>query len=113
MRTAHRISRRGLLSYDPGGVHTDQLRDLSLALATAELLNRTLILPRLVWHRDSNVNTSEKQRLQLSNAPGALGALGARTGAHIRRCWTTSLCCCAHTRCRSAPTTALRLTAAC
>jgi len=64
-----------LLSYDPGGGHTDQLRDLSLALATAELLNRTLILPRLVWHRDSNVYTSEKQRLQLIRTRPALSAL--------------------------------------
>ena len=64
-----------LLSYDPAEGHTDQLRDLSLALATAELLNRTLILPRLLWHRDSNVYTSEKKRLQLIRTRPALSAL--------------------------------------
>ena len=35
----------GLLSYDPGGGHTDQLRDLSLALAIAELTNRRVVWP--------------------------------------------------------------------
>lgn len=46
-----------LLSYDPGGGHTDQLRDLSLAITLAELLGRSLVLPAYVYHRDVNVHT--------------------------------------------------------
>ena len=51
------MERRRLLSYDPGGGHTDQLRDLSLAIALAELLDRALVLPSYFHHRDVNVLT--------------------------------------------------------
>lgn len=63
-----------LLSYDPGGGHTDQLRDLSLGLAIAAMLNRTLLLPRLLWHRDANVYTTPEERVRLICVRPALSA---------------------------------------
>lgn len=50
-----------LLSYNPGGGHTDQLRDLALAAATATSLGRRLVLPPYLYHRDANVYTAATQ----------------------------------------------------
>ena len=70
-----------LLSYDPGGGHTDQLRGLSLALAIAELLNRTVVLPHLLWHRDANVFTTAKRHAELIQMRPRLSSLIQVTSA--------------------------------
>lgn len=66
---------RNLLSYDPTGGHTDQLRDFSLALAVARLLNRSLVVPRLYWHHDAVALTSQQERVRLGRLRPPLSAL--------------------------------------
>lgn len=47
-----------LLSYMPHNGLTDQLRQLSLAVAVAEALGRTLVVPPLLSHFDATANTA-------------------------------------------------------
>lgn len=49
---------RGLLSYSPHSGHADQMRQLTLARALAELLGRTLVLPPLLRHFDATATTT-------------------------------------------------------
>ena len=75
-KDAHRQMEWVILSYDPTGGHTDQLRSLSLALAVADLLQRTLILPPYLHHRDCNVQTA-RRRLPALIASGERPALSS------------------------------------
>ena len=64
-----------LLSYDPGGGHTDQLRDLSLALAIAELTNRTVLWPKYFHHRDITVLTARSTVARLARTRSRLSSV--------------------------------------
>lgn len=48
----------GFLSYSPHSGHADQMRQLTLARALAELLQRTLVLPSLLSHFDASAATT-------------------------------------------------------
>ena len=74
-RLATDSSSAGLLSYDPGGGHTDQLRDLSLALAIAELTNRTVLWPKYFHHRDVNVLTARSTVARLARTRSRLSSV--------------------------------------
>ena len=51
------MNERGLLSYTPHSGHADQMRQLTLARALAEVLQRTLVLPSLLSHFDATAST--------------------------------------------------------
>ena len=69
------LSDSGLLSYDPGGGHTDQLRDLSLALAVAELTDRRVVWPAYFHHRDVNVWTDRRTMARLARRRPRLSSI--------------------------------------
>ena len=54
---ARDMNERGLLSYTPHSGHADQMRQLTLARALAEILQRTLVLPPLLSHFDATAST--------------------------------------------------------
>ena len=74
----------GLLSYDPGGGHTDQLRDLSLALAIAELTNRRVVWPAYFHHRDVNVWTNRQVVARLARKRSRLSSIIEVVGSSVQ-----------------------------
>ena len=69
MLTGHAVAdgHRLLLSYSPHYGLTDQLRQLSLARALAESLQRTLVIPPLLSHFDATgLQTSAEHEVRLA-----------------------------------------------
>lgn len=63
------LAHERVLSYYPANGLTDQLRQLSLALALAQLFGRRLVLPPVLRHHDATVLTATRELPRLQTRP--------------------------------------------
>lgn len=69
------LSHEMVLSYYPANGLTDQLRQLSLALALAQLFGRRLVLPPVLRHQDATVLTAMRELPRLQRTLPSLSSL--------------------------------------